>query len=227
MENAVRVLSTLALKGAISHLAGGYQTASGIRIDADFAPTLALLDRLQNGDTADVVILTKEALDNLAADGTVVADSCADLARSFVGIAVKAGAPHPDIATEGALRSALLGARVAYSRIGASGIFFAQLIERMGIAAEVNARAKIIPSGFTAELLGSGEAALAVQQISELKLIPGVDIVGPIPRELQIPAVFSAGRLAASNNVVQSDRLLRYLASSEAVPALRESGLEP
>lgn len=227
MENSVRVLSTLALKGAVSRLAGGYQTASGTRIDADFAPTLALLDRLRNGETADVVILTKEALDDLAADGTVVADSCADLARSFVGIAVKAGAPHPDIATEGALRATLLGARVAYSRIGASGIFFAQLIERMGIATEVNARAKIIPSGFTAELLVSGDAELAVQQISELKLIPGVDIVGPIPPELQIPAVFSAGRLAASNNVVQSDRLLKYLASSEAAPALCESGLEP
>jgi molybdate transport system substrate-binding protein len=164
MENIVRVLSTLALKGAISSLAARYQADSGVRIDADFAPTLALLERLRGGESADVVILTKEALDDLAAKGTVVADSCADLARSFVGIAVKQGADHPDIATEPALRATLLGARsVAYSRIGASGILFAQLIERLGIASEINARAIIIPSGFTAERLVSGEADLAVQ----------------------------------------------------------------
>jgi molybdate transport system substrate-binding protein len=97
----------------------------------------------------------------------------------------------------------------------------------MGIATDINGRAKIIQQGFTAELLVSGEADLAVQQISELKLVRGVEIVGPIPRELQSPAVFSAGRLAASNNPAPSDRLLKFLASLEAAPALRESGLEP
>jgi molybdate transport system substrate-binding protein len=187
-----------------------------------------LLDRLRSGEGADVVILTKEALDDLAAKGTVVPDSRADLARSFVGIAVKAGADHPDIATEAALRATLLDAHaVAYSRIGASGIFFAQLIERMGIAPEINARARIIPSGFTAERLVTGEADLAVQQISELKQVAGVEVVGPIPLHLQSPAVFSAGRLAASKRVEQSDGLLRYLASLEVAPVLRESGLEP
>src|SRR5712672_3539864 len=116
MENFVRVLSTLALKGAVLQLAEAWRAASGIRIDADFAPTLALLDRLRGGEMADVVILTKEALDDLATKGVVAAESCADLARSFVGIAVKVGAPHPDIATEAALRAALLAARsVAYS----------------------------------------------------------------------------------------------------------------
>ena len=228
MENVVRLLSTLALKGAVCSLAGRYEAVGGARIDADFAPTLGLLERLRNGEDADVVILTREGLDGLAGSGTVVAESCVDLARSFVGIAVKAGADHPDIATESALRATLLGARaVAYSRIGASGIFFAQLIERMGIASEINARARIIPSGFTAERLLSGEADLAVQQISELKQVPGVEIVGPIPRELQIPAVFSAGRLAASKRVAQSDALLKYLASPEVAPVLRGSGLEP
>jgi molybdate transport system substrate-binding protein len=151
-----------------------------------------------------------------------------DLARSYVGIAVKAGAPHPDISTPDALRATLLGARsVAYSRLGASGIFFAQLIGRMGIASEVNARACIIPQGFTAERLLPGEADLAVQQISELKQVAGVEIIGPIPHVMQNPAVFSAGRLAASAKPAQADRLLRFLASAEAAPALRESGLEP
>jgi molybdate transport system substrate-binding protein len=228
MENVVRVLSTLALMGAVRSLAGRYPANGGARIDADFAPTLGLLERLRGGETADVVILTREGLHDLAVQGTVVAESCVDLARSFVGIAVKAGTAHPDIASEAALRATLLGARaVAYSRIGASGIFFAQLIERLGIASEVNARARIIPSGLTAELLVSGEADLAVQQLSELKQVPGIEVVGAIPRHLQIPAVFSAGRLAASARAIQSDALLKYLASSEVAPVLRESGLEP
>jgi molybdate transport system substrate-binding protein len=228
MENVVRLLSTLALKGAVRGLAGRFETAGGARIDADFAPTLGLLERLRCGEGADVVILTKEALGDLAAQGTVVAESCVDLARSFVGIAVKAGADHPDITTEAALRATLLKARsVAYSRTGASGILFAQLIERLGIASAINARARIIPAGFTAELLLTGEADLAVQQISELKLVAGVEVVGPIPRNLQTPAVFSAGRLAASERAAQSDALLKYLASPEVAPVLRESGLEP
>ncbi len=228
MENVVRLLSTLALRGAVHDLAGSYEAAGGARIDAGFAPTLALLDRLRGGEGADVVILTREGLDELAAEATVVADSCVDLARSYVGIAVKAGAAHPDIATETALRATLLGARsVAYSRIGASGIFFAQLIARMGIAPEINARARIVPSGFTAERLVSGEADLAVQQISELKQVMGIEVVGPIPLQMQTPAVFSAGRLAASKRTVLADALVKYLASPEAAPALRESGLVP
>jgi molybdate transport system substrate-binding protein len=228
MDNVVRVLSTLALRGAVRHLAERYETAGGARIDADYAPTLALLQRLRGGEGADLVILTREGLDELAGEGIVVADSRVDLARSFVGIAVKTGAAHPDIATETALRATLLAARsVAYSRIGASGILFAQLIERMGIAEEINARARIIPSGFTAERLVSDEADLAVQQISELKQVADVEVIGPIPHHLQTPAVFSVGRVAASQRVAQADRLLNYLASPEVVPLLREAGLEP
>jgi molybdate transport system substrate-binding protein len=216
------------LKGVVHSLAGQYQAAGGAPIDADFAPTLALLERLRAGEAADVVILTREGLDEVAREGRVAAESCVDLARSFVGIAVKAGEPHPDIATEAALRAALLGARsVAYSRLGASGILFAKLIERLGIASAINARAVIIPQGFTAERLVSGEADLAVQQISELKQVDGIEVVGPIPHALQMPAVFSAGRMAATNKPDEADRLLRFLASPAVAPALRESGLEP
>jgi molybdate transport system substrate-binding protein len=92
MDNAVRVLSTLALKGAVHNLAGQYEAATGVCIDADFAPTLALLDRLRGGEGAEIVILTREGLDDMVREGRVVADSCVDLARSYVGIAVKAGA---------------------------------------------------------------------------------------------------------------------------------------
>jgi molybdate transport system substrate-binding protein len=228
MPDTIRLLSTLALKGAVANLAGQYEASSGLRIDADFAPTLALLDRIRRGEGADVVILTQEGLAELAREGRVAAASCVDLARSYVGLAVKAGAVHPAIASEAALRATLLGARsVAYSRIGASGILFAQLIERLGVVAEVNARATIIPSGFTAERLITGEADLAVQQISELKQVAGIEVVGPIPRELQTPAVFSAGCMTGSEKAGQADWLLRYLASAEVAPVLGESGLEP
>lgn len=229
MGDAVRVFSTLALMGAIRGLAGQYEADSGVKIDVEFAPTLALLKRLDAGETADVLILTCEALADLASKELVAADSCVDLARSYVGIAVKAGASHPDISTVAALRETLLNARcVGYSRLGASGIYFAKLIEQMGIAPQINARARIVQAGLTAELLPSGEAELAVQQISELKLVPGIDVVGPIPVELQPnPAVFSAGHMASSQKAEQADRLLKFLKSPVVAPALRESGLEP
>jgi molybdate transport system substrate-binding protein len=228
MSDTIRVLSTLALKGAVLALAGPYRAGGGGDIDADFAPTLALLARLRAGEGADVVILTREGLHEVSREGRVAAGSCVDLARSWVGIAVKAGAPHPDIATEAALRAALLSARsVAYSRLGASGILFAKLIGQLGIASDINAKATIIQQGFTAEKLVTGEADLAVQQISELKQIEGIEVVGSIPRELQTPAVFSAGRMAATSKPDEADRLLRFLASGESAPALRASGLEP
>ncbi|HLZ00786.1 MAG TPA: substrate-binding domain-containing protein [Bradyrhizobium sp.] len=207
MANVLRLLSTLALKGAVERLAGHYQAATGTRLDADFAPTVGLLKRLQEGEKADVLVLTREGLDELVAKGLVAPASRIDLARSYVGIAVKAGQPRPDISTEAALRAALLAARsVAYSRIGASGIYFAELIQRLGIAADVNARATIT-AGFTAERLIIGDADLAVQQLSELKQVPSVEIVGPIPLGLQTPAVFTAGRTASSEKVARRPML--------------------
>jgi len=227
MENSVRVLSTLALAGAVRALAEKYRAVSGARIDADFAPTVRLLERLKEGETADVLILTEEGLAGLASVGSVVAETCVDLARSYIGLAVKAGVAHPDISTEPALRSTLLAARsVAYSRLGASGIFFAQLIAKMGIASEINARATVVPIGFTAERLVTGEADVAIQQLSELKQVNGIEVVGPLPYHLQTPAVFSAGRMAGSTNVAAADLLLKFLSSAEATPALVESGLE-
>jgi molybdate transport system substrate-binding protein len=227
MENSVRVLSTLALAGAVRALADTFQAMSGARLDADFSPTVRLLERLKEGEIADVLILTEEGLAGLVSTGSVVAASTVDLARSWVGLAVKAGAPHPDISNEAALRATLLAARsVSYSRLGASGIFFAQLIVKMGIEKEINARATISPIGFTAERIVSGEADVAIQQLSELKQVNGIEIVGPLPYHLQTPAVFSAGRMAVSKNVAPADLLLKFLSSPEATPALIESGLE-
>ncbi len=224
----LRVLSTLAVKGAFADLAARFQATGGARIDADFAPTVALLDRLRRGEAADVVILTREGLSEMLAEHRVAAASYVDIAKSWVGIAVKAGRAHPDISTDAALRTALTQARaVAYSRIGASGILFAELIARLGIAHIVNAHAVINPAGLTAERLLTDEADLAVQQISELKQVAGVEIVGPIPRELQVPAVFSAGCMMATDRVVPAEQFLKFLCSPEAAAMLREAGLEP
>src|SRR3954452_18380227 len=103
----IRMLSTLAVMGAFVGITRRYEAETGVRIDADFAPTVALLERLRGGEQADAVVLTREALHDLSAQSAVVAESCVDLARSYVGVAVRAGAPHPDIATEAALRAAL------------------------------------------------------------------------------------------------------------------------
>ncbi|MDE2380027.1 substrate-binding domain-containing protein [Bradyrhizobium sp.] len=224
----VRLLSTLGLLGAMRRVTAACEAATGVRIDADFAPTQALLPRLRAGEIADIAILTREGLDEMIKEGRVAADSAVDLARSYVGLAVKAGRLHPDISSESTLRQTLREARcIAYSRLGASGIYFAELIERLGVAADVNARAIVVPQGLTAERLLTDEADLAVQQISELKQVAGIEIVGPIPRELQTPSVFSAGRMNSARNVAAADRLLRYLASPEVAPVLRDSGLEP
>lgn len=224
----IRMLSTLGLMGAMRSLSSAFETATGIHVDADFAPTLALLKRLRDGEAADLVILTREGLDEMIGEGRVLAGGAADLARSYVGIAVRAGRAHPDITTEAALRRTLLAARsVAYSRLGASGVYFAQLIDRWGIAADINAKATIVEQGFTAERLVTGEADLAVQQISELKQVGGIEVIGPVPHDLQTPAVFSAGRMANTRHAGAAERLLRYLASPEVVSVLRQSGLEP
>ncbi|TPG51908.1 ABC transporter substrate-binding protein [Roseomonas nepalensis] len=226
--SGLRVLSTLAVAGAMRVMGPRLEAAAGMPVAAEFAPTGVLMPRLREGEAADLVILTAEGVAELASAGRLDPGSATDLVRSHIGIAVRAGAPHPLIGTAAALREALLAApSVAYSRAGASGIAFAALIERLGIAREVNARAKVIPAGFTAELAARGEAALAVQQVSELLAVPGIELVGRLPAEVGTVAVFSAGIPRAAARPAEAARLLRFLASAEAAPALEAAGLEP
>jgi molybdate transport system substrate-binding protein len=223
----LRVLSTLAMQGALPALMARHTTATGVTLSADYAPTVAALERLRGGMAADLAILTAQGVEEMMAEAILRPGSRVDIAVSFVGVAVRAGAPHPDIATPAAFHAALLAARsIAYSRIGASGLFFAGLIERMGIAAEVNAKA-LITTGFTAALLPTGEAELAIQQVSELMMVPGIEVVGRLPAALQAPATFSGGVLAASADPAAAADFLRVLASPGAAPALRNAGLEP
>lgn len=224
----VEVMSTLGLMGVLRELAPGHEKATGARIAAAFAPTAALTERIGAGEAADVAILTAAAIDELARGGVLSAGGRVDLARSVVGVAVGAGAPKPDIGSPEAFTRALLDARsLAYSRAGASGIFFADLIRRLGIADRVNAKATVIPSGLTGELAARGEAELAVQQVSELMEVPGIDIVGPLPPELGAVTVFSGALFAASPRKAAGMALLRFLSAPDAAPVYARKGLEP
>jgi molybdate transport system substrate-binding protein len=228
MAESLRILSTLAVQGAMPALAACYERLAGARLAVEFAPTNGLMARIDAGERADVAILTREGADQLAARGVLRPMSVVDVVRSYVGIAVRAGARKPDIGSSEALKAALLNAKsIAYSRIGASGILFARLIEQLGIAQAVNAKATIIPSGFTAELVARGEVELAVQQVSELMVVPGVDIVGPLPAPLQSPAMFSAGAFADCAEPAEAERFLQFLISAAAAPMLQAAGLEP
>ena len=222
----LRVLSTLAVMGVLQAVIPAREAATGRRVEAIYDPTAKLLERIRAGAPADVAILTAEAVDALIADGTMQPGSRVDVAISVIGVAVKAGAPKPDMATPGAFKAALLAARtIAYSRAGASGIFFAGLIERLGIAAAVNAKATIIPQGFTAELAASGAVELAIQQVSELMTVPGVDIAGPLPEALNVRAVFSGGIMTGAAE--DAAAWLEWLASAATPAVLRAKGLLP
>jgi len=224
----LRVLSTLALAKAMDELVAEFTRQTGTAVDADFAPTNALLDRVRSGETADLAILTAQGVDQLIDEGVLLPGSRSDIALSAVGIAVRAGAPKPDIASVAAFTSALLAARsVAYSRIGASGVYFADLIARLGIAGQVNAKARIIPQGFTAELVANGEAELAVQQISELLMVPGIEVVGALPREIGSVTTFSSGVFGRSAQRDGAMDFAAMLASGKSASALRMSGLDP
>ena len=224
----LRVLSTLAVMGAMRDLTAMHERETGIRIDADFAPTAALLERLRGQEAADLAILTAQGIDTLTHEGIIQAGTRTDVALSFVGLAIRAGASRPDIASVAAFKATLLAARsVAYAKIGASGLFFAGLTERLGIAAEVDAKATIVPSGFTAERLVSGEADLAVQQISELMVVPGIEILGPLPAAIQTSALFSAGVIAGSAQQATASAFAAFLGSGQIAPVLRRAGLEP
>ena len=223
----LRVFFTLTIAAPMRELTERFRAATGIDLDITFDPTTLLVQRIEAGDHADVVVLTKEEIDRLALNGTLVSGSTADVVRSFVGVGVKAGARKPAIETVEEFTAALRNARsIVYSQAGASGLFFADLLERLGVASEVNAKAIVIPRGFTGELAASGEAELAIQQVSELMYVPGVDVVGRLPAEIGRDAVFSAGVMASSKRQAEANALIAFLRSADAAPVMQHFGLD-
>src|SRR6202030_2751902 len=190
--------------------------------------TNAIPMRLERGEPADVLILVGYALDDLIKQGKAVAGSRVDLVNSKIGIAVKTGAPKPDISSADAIKRALLAAKsVAYSD-SASGVYVStEMFEKLGVAAEMKDKAKKIPATPVAEVVARGEAELGFQQISELKPVTGINIVGPLPDALQKVTVFSAGIAAASKEPEAGKALIKFLASPAARETIVNSGLEP
>lgn len=223
-----RLLCALAVRAPFDRSILPAFERTGCRVDVLWAPTTVIQERLARGEPADAVLVTAEAVDGLIADGTLDGGTRVNVVRSQLGVAVPSGHARPDLSTADTFRQALLDARsVAFSRGGASGIYFAELIERLGIAEAIRARATIIPAGFTAEKLLSGEADLAIQQISELMVVDGIDIVGPFPAAVQSVMHFSAAVLARSAKREVANAFLSTLATAEAADAFRAFGLEP
>src|SRR4029077_15872989 len=191
-----------------------------------------LVKRIEDGETADVVELSRAGIEALQKQGKIAADSDVTLASSGVGIAVKAGAPKPDISTPEALKRTLLAAKsIAYSEPsagGASGVYFAKLLERMGIAEQMKPKTKYPPpGGFSAELLLTGEAELAVQQKPELLHVSGVQIVGFLPGDLNLVTEFAAAIMTGSRNAEIGKALIDNMRSPQAAAVFRSKGLDP
>ena len=229
----IQVVSSGGFAPAYSALAPQFEQASGDTLAIGWGPSMgdtpnAVPVRLARGETLDVVIMVGYALDDLIRQGKVLPDSKVVLARSSIGVAVRAGAPKPDIHSAEAVKQALLAAKsIAYSD-SASGVYIeTEMFPRLGIAGQMAAKARKIPATPVGEIVAKGGAELGFQQIAELKPVPGIDLVGPLPPELQQVTLYSAGIVAGSHDPAAAKRLLDFLASPAAAPAIAATGLEP
>ena len=221
----IKVLSTVGMQPATPELFSQFEAATGHRVVVSYGLAAVLKTKFLEGAPADVLILTAPIIEDLAKQGKVVADSKKDVARSGVGIAVKAGAPKPDISTPDTLKAAVLAAKsIGYSREGASGVAFARVLERLGIADQVKAKYK--DTGTKAgEMVAAGDIELAAAQIPELMAVPGVDVVGPLPAELQTLTTFSVGLATTAQDSAAAKALIDFLAGPHAAPVYKAKGL--
>ena len=229
----VHVMISGGLTAAVKALVPDYERSSGNKVILAFGPSMgtttnAIPMRLERGEPADVLIMVGYALGDLIKAGKVKADSRVDLVNSPIGIAVKSGSPHPDIATSDAVKRALLAAKsVAYSD-SASGVYVStEMFDKLGIKDQMKDKAKMIPATPVGEIVAKGEAELGLQQISELKPVKGIDIVGPLPADIQKITVLSAGIVSTSKEPAAGETLIRYLSSPAARKTIVDSGLDP
>lgn len=225
------VLSSGGFTPAFRSLAPGFHAHTGdtteLVLGASMGDTpTAIPTRLKRGKPADVLLMVGYALDKAIADGLAVKGSRVDLARSDIGMAVKAGAPKPDISTVEALKRTLLDAKsIAYSD-SASGVYLANtLFPKLGIMDQIKGKLQMIPGDPVAGVVARGGAEIGFQQISELKPIPGAEVVGAIPAEVQSVTVYAAGIASASKHKTEAKRLIQYLASPQAAAAVRATGM--
>ena len=229
----IKVMTSGAMSAALRELTPAFERASGHTLIVVSGGSVAgapdsIPDRLQRGERADVIIMAAGGIDELVKAGRIVSGSRVDLARSSIGIAVRAGAPKPDISSVEALTRALLQAKsVAYSS-SVSGVYVStELFQRLGIASQMTAKSRKIESEPVAAVVARGEAELGFQQISELLPVTGVEVVGPLPPAVQRVTVFSAAAGAGSPNPSGGQALIAFLTSPAAAQAIARSGMEP
>lgn len=224
----LKLLTSNSMHGVLDELLPELERASGVRVTVSYDPAQIMMKRIAAGETGDLAILGHAAIDELTRQGKLVPGSQRTLARCGVGIGVRAGARKPDVATVDAFKRALLDAKsVAYTSSGASGIHFSGVIERLGIAAEVKAKAVTQPGGLVGELVASGKAEMAIQQIPELMAVPGVELVGPLPQALQNISVSVGAVFADSGHREAAQALLASLGTPASARVFRARGLEP
>lgn len=229
----VKVMNSGGFSAAYLDLAPQFERTTGNTLVTSWGPSMGIAPdaipmRLKRGEPVDVLIMVGYALGDLIKQGKVAADSRVDLARSRIGMVVRAGAPKPDISSVEAFKRALIAAKsIAYSD-SASGVYVStELFQRLGMANELLAKSKEVKSERVGNVVARGEAEIGFQQISELLSVQGVDFVGPLPPELQKVTVFSAGVAVDAKEPTAGKALIEFLASAAAIPAIKKSGLDP
>lgn len=228
----MKVISGGAFKQVLNDLLGAYQKESGNKAEVTYRTVGQHLKLIAGGEERfDVAVLTPEAIENLAKEGKIVPGSRADLAKTGIGVVVKAGTPLPDINTVDAFKRTLLAAKsVAYidpAAGGSSGIYVAKLLERLGIAKEVNAKAVLVQGGEVATHVVDGEAEIGIHQISEILAVKDAVLVGPLPPDIQNFTVYSAGVSGEATDAAAADGLVKFLAGPDAIPIIKSKGMEP
>lgn len=218
----------MATRQVLAELVAGFEAASGVSVAIESVGGVDAAKRVQGGETFDVVILAMDAIDKLVASGHLRPGSRVDLVRSGVAVAVRAGAPVPDLGSEDAVRSAVLAARSISYSTGPSGVALATLFERWGITEQLQGRIVQAPPGVpVASLVARGEVELGFQQLSELLGVAGIAIAGPLPAAIQIVTTFSAGIPVHTAHAEAVRALLAYMAAPQATDAKRRQGMEP
>jgi molybdate transport system substrate-binding protein len=229
----VKVLSAVAMKPALDDLARDFERRTGHRITTVYATAGLIAQRIRDGEPCDVAILPKSAFDPLLADGNIAAGSVASVAQSLIAVAVRAGAPKPDISSPDALKRALLAAKsIVYpdpTKGGATGIHAARVIERLGIAEQMKPKTTLTPAGEYADVLARGDAEIAIVQPMVVLGVPGVELVGPLPDELQNKTdfVFMAGVGARAEQPEAARAFITYLLAPDAARVIKAKGMEP
>lgn len=224
----LKLISSMATRQVLAELSAIWQQRAGVEVLIESVGGVDAAKRVQAGEAFDGVVLASDAIDKLSAGGRVVAGSRVDLVRSDVAVAVKAGAPIPDISTEPSLRRAIEAAPTIGYSTGPSGVALVQLFERWGLLGSLQSKIIQAPPGVpVGTLVARGEVALGFQQLSELMHLDGIAVVGTLPEPVSITTVFSAGTCAVSSQGETLASLLTFMASGEAAAVKRRHGMEP